>query len=62
MGLVIKNARKVNEGIIEEVDVLIENDYITLINSSISTNKHKVIDIDGAFLMLGFSITFPISK
>ena len=53
MGLVIKNARKVNEGIIEEVDVLIENDYISSINTSISTNNHKVIDIDGAFLMPG---------
>jgi len=53
MGVLIKNARKVNRGTIELVDVLIENDYIKKIASSISGSNHKIIDINGAFLMPG---------
>ncbi|MAQ69742.1 MAG: dihydroorotase [Flavobacteriales bacterium] len=53
MGLIIKNANKINEGAIEMVDVLIENEIIQKISSSISTNHHQVIDIEGAFLLPG---------
>ena len=53
MGLIIKNANKINEGAIEMVDILIENEIIQKISSSISTNHHQVIDIEGAFLLPG---------
>ena len=53
MGIIIKNAQKINEGTIEQVDVLIENELIKKISSSISIEHHKVIDIDGAFLLPG---------
>ncbi len=53
MGLIIKNANKINEGTIEMVDILIENEIIQKISSSISTNHHQVIDIEGAFLLPG---------
>tara|TARA_Y100000589_G_scaffold331094_1_gene383233 strand:+ start:894 stop:2225 length:1332 start_codon:yes stop_codon:yes gene_type:complete len=53
MGIVIKNALKVNEGTIEEVDVLVENHHITVIEKCISVNNHQVIDIDGAYLIPG---------
>ena len=53
MGLVIKNAKKINEGTIEHVDVLIENSIIRKISNSISVNNHEVLDLEGAFLMPG---------
>ena len=53
MGLLLKNTHKVNEGTIEQVDVLIEGEFIQKIASSISTNNHEVIDLDGAFLLPG---------
>ena len=53
MGLLIKNANKINEGSIEMVDVLIENEIIKKISSSISADHHQVVDIKGAFLLPG---------
>ena len=53
MGVLLKNVKKVNEGTIEDVDVLIEGDFIKKIGSSISSNNHKAIDLEGAFLLPG---------
>lgn len=53
MGLLLKNATKVNEGTIEQVDVLIEGEIITKIASSISANHHDIIDLEGAMLLPG---------
>ena len=53
MGLVLKNCKKVNEGTIEHVDVLIDNELIQKIAPSISVQNHKVIDLDGSFLLPG---------
>ena len=53
MGLLIKNAKKINEGTIEHVDVLIENEFIKKIASSISADHHEVMEIGGAFLLPG---------
>ena len=53
MGLLLKNANKVNEGTIEQVDVLIEGEFIQKIASSISVHNHEVIDLNGAFLLPG---------
>ena len=53
MGLLIKNAKKINEGTIEHVDVLIENEFIKKIASSISADHHEVMDIGGSLLLPG---------
>ena len=53
MGLLLKNTRKINEGIIEVADVLIENEKIKKIASSISVNNHDIIDLNGDFLLPG---------
>ena len=53
MGLLLKNARKVNEGTIECVDVLIESDRINKIAPSISVKNHEIIDLNGAYLLPG---------
>jgi len=53
MGLLLKNARKVNEGTIECVDVLIESDRINKIAPSISVKNHEIIDLHGAYLLPG---------
>ena len=53
MGLLLKNANKVNEGTIEQVDVLIEGEFIHKIASSISAKHHDVIDLNGEFLLPG---------
>lgn len=53
MGLLLKNAKKVNDGTIEDVDVLIEGDFIKKIASSISSNNHELIDLKGALLLPG---------
>ena len=53
MGLLLKNTRKINEGTIELADVLIENEKIKKIASSISSNNHDVIDLNGDFLLPG---------
>ena len=41
MGLLLKNAQKVNQGSIEFVDVLIEHDIIIKIAPTISRNNHE---------------------
>ena len=41
MGILLKNTKKVNEGLIEEVDVLIEEEFIKKISSSISAKIIK---------------------
>jgi len=53
MGLLLKNANKVNEGTIEQVDILIEGEFIKKIASSISAKHHDVIDLEGAMLLPG---------
>ena len=53
MGLLLKNARKVNEGTVENVDILIESDVIHKIASSISAKNHEIIDLEGAYLLPG---------
>ena len=53
MGTIIKNARIVNEGKIFEGDVLIENNIIAKIDSSISAKNHTIIDAEESYLMPG---------
>ena len=53
MGLVLKNAKKVNEGKIEYVDILIEDEIIKKISSTISIGQHDFLDLKGAFLLPG---------
>lgn len=52
--LLLTNARLINEGEIKDVDVLIENEHISQINTSIqASNGYSVIDLDGKYLMPG---------
>jgi len=53
MGTIIKNAKIVNENQIIEGDLLIENQVIIKIAPSISVSNHKLIDLEGNFLMPG---------
>jgi len=53
MGLLLKNVRKVNEGSIEEVDILLKEDIIYKIASSISSVNHNVLDMSGHFILPG---------
>ena len=53
MGTLIKNAKIINENKIFEGDILIENQFISKIASSISVNNHDLIDINGNFLIPG---------
>lgn len=54
MKILIKNAQIVNEGKIFKADVLIENDLIAKISSTISEeNVDKIIDAEGKFLIPG---------
>ena len=54
MKTLIKNAQIVNEGKIFKADVLIENDLIAIISSTISEeNIDKIIDTEGKFLIPG---------
>ena len=53
MGTLIKNAKIVNENKIIEGDLLIENQFITKIASTISVNNHKLIDLEENFLIPG---------
>lgn len=56
MGMIlIKNAKIVNEGLIFEGDVLIENEFIVEIASSISakSSECKIIDAEGNYLIPG---------
>ncbi|NER10292.1 dihydroorotase [Muriicola jejuensis] len=50
---IIKNARMVNEGRIEEGDLLVEGERIARIGPSISSDGARVIDIQGKFLFPG---------
>jgi dihydroorotase len=49
----IKNAKIINEGIINEGDLLIVGDRIEKIASSISENGAKILDVEGQYLMPG---------
>jgi len=52
--LLLTNARLINEGEIKDVDVLIENEHISQINTSIqASNGYSVIDLDGKYLIPG---------
>ena len=53
--ILIKNANIVNEGVIEQGDVLIENDRIAEVGGSISVKSAdtKVIEADGQYLLPG---------
>ncbi len=53
MGLLIKNAQIVNEGVIVYNDLLIKDELIIKIASSISTDNHEVIDLNGSYLLPG---------
>jgi dihydroorotase len=53
MGTLIKNAKIVNENRIVEGDILIENKRIAKIDSSISTETHNIIDVEGSLLIPG---------
>lgn len=53
MGTLLKNVKKVNEGLIEEVDILIDNEIIEKISSSISSKNHDIIDLEGRYLLPG---------
>lgn len=53
-GIVIKNAKIVNEGKIFDGDVLIEDDFIVEVGENISVKpNYKVIDAEGNYLMPG---------
>ncbi|KAA2219588.1 dihydroorotase [Maribacter flavus] len=49
----LKNARVVNEGIIEELDLLLEGDYISRISKDISEAEATVIDLNGKYILPG---------
>lgn len=51
--ILIKNAKIVNENKIEELDVLIENEYIAKIGKNLSSPNAKVIDAKGNYLIPG---------
>jgi len=53
MKLLIKNASIVNEGKIEELDLLIENELIIKIASDISDESAEVIDASGKYILPG---------
>ena len=53
MGVIIKNARIVNEGKKFEGDILIENQVISKIASSISIKNHSLVDAQGSYLIPG---------
>jgi len=51
--ILLKNGKIVNEGTIQELDVLIEADIITRIARDISDDSAKVIDIKGKYILPG---------
>ena len=53
MKLLIKNASVVNEGKIQELDILIENQLISKIASDISDLSAKIIDASGKYILPG---------
>ena len=56
MKTLIKHAKIVNEGVVFEGDLLINNDLIEQIDTSISSESYdtKVIDAEGNYLIPGF--------
>lgn len=53
MKLLIKNASVVNEGKIQELDILIEGQLISKVASDISDSSAKVIDASGKYILPG---------
>ena len=53
MGLLLKNTVLINEGSRKETDILIQKDIIYKISPQIPASNHKVIDLNGAFLLPG---------
>ncbi len=53
MRYLIKNGKLINEGKIEEKDILIQNDFIVRIDSSISDNQAVVINAVGKYIIPG---------
>ncbi|MCG2460679.1 dihydroorotase [Flavobacteriaceae bacterium F89] len=51
--LLIKNARVVNQNAQTECDILLENDYIQRIDSSINAVNTEVIDVKGKYVLPG---------
>lgn len=51
--ILIKNAKIVNEGTIQEGDVLIEGQYITKIGTNLTVDDVHVIDAQGSYLIPG---------
>ena len=51
--ILLKNGKVVNEGAIQELDVLIDGDWISKIASSISDATARVIDLKGKFILPG---------
>ncbi|PIB38187.1 dihydroorotase [Maribacter sp. 4G9] len=51
--ILLKNGRVVNEGSIEELDILLEGDYISRISKDISEREATVIDLDGKYILPG---------
>ncbi|TLF46814.1 dihydroorotase [Maribacter aurantiacus] len=49
----LKNANVVNEGVIEELDLLLEGDYISRISKDISDADATVIDLEGKYILPG---------
>ena len=49
----IKNARLVNEGKIQNVDILIKDERIEQIGTGITSDKAQIVDIAGAFVLPG---------
>ena len=51
--ILLKNSRIVNEGKIFEADVLVKDKFIDRIDSEISDDRAKIIDLEGKFLIPG---------
>lgn len=51
--ILIKNGKVVNEGIIKELDILVENDLIVKIGESITDESAKIIDASGKYIIPG---------
>jgi dihydroorotase len=49
----LKNGKLVNEGKIQEVDILLDGELIVKIASNISDTKATVIDVNGNFIIPG---------
>jgi dihydroorotase len=49
----LKNAKVVNEGVIEELDLLLDGDYISRVSKDISDADASVIDLYGKYILPG---------